>query len=352
MRYLYAAAALIILGAGAGLGCGGPAPGRASGAAEPMSGSQAPPGAKAPPPSGPVDWARAKVDESGLVPILEYHNIRKGRTPYDRSPAQFRKDLEVLYREGYRPVSLRDYLDNRIDVPLGTSPIVLTFDDSSPTQFRYQADGTVDPDCAYGILKAFHDLRPDFPMRGVFYMNASPTGRPAPVFGDQATAAKKVNELLAVGMEVGNHTVTHPRLKRLSDAAVQKELADCAAAIHALAPQATVDTLALPFGMWPRNRKLAEAGESGGVQYRNRAVLLVGANPALAPGAPRWDPLRLPRVQAYSGEMGSDYWLAQLRRHPGMRYISDGDPGAVTVPKARAARIDPARTGAAKLRTY
>jgi len=71
-----------------------------------------------------------------------------------------------------------------------------------------------------------------------------------------------------------------PSLKKLSDAAVQKELADCLAGVHTLAPDAVVRSLALPFGISPRNRALAEDGESGGVKYHNRAVLLVGANPA------------------------------------------------------------------------
>lgn len=321
----------------------------------PVAGPKGPaePAAKpAPAPATDADLAKAKVNESGQIMVLEYHNIRKGKTPYDRTPEAFRKDLDTLYAEGYRPISLHDYLDNRIDVPPGLTPVVLSFDDASATQFHYLADGAVDPNCAFGILKAFHEAHPDFAMRGIFFMNASPTGKPAPVFGDQSTAAKKVKELLAAGMEVGNHTVTHTSLKKLSDAGVQKELADCVAGIHALAPEAVVDTLALPFGISPRNRKLAADGESGGVQYHNRAVLLVGANPAPAPCSPKFNPLRLPRVQAYEGELGSRDWLDKMSKNPKMRYISDGDPTTVTVPKAAEAKIDPAKLGTAKLRTY
>ena len=228
----------------------------------------------------------------------------------------------------------------------------MTFDDSSKTQFSYNSDGSLNPDCAYGILKSFHDAHPDFEMRGVFFVNASVSGNPSPVFGDQSTAAKKVGELLAAGMEIGNHTVNHPNLHRLSDTFVQKELADCVAGIHALAPNAVVDTLALPFGAWPKNKKLAEAGESGGVSYQNRAVLLVGANPAPAPGSVKFKPLRLPRIQAYPGVLGSDYWLGEFRKHPNRRYVSDGVATTVSVPKVDEQKIDPAKLGTAKLRTY
>ncbi len=344
------AAASIFLALAIG-GCRAPAGPNSGGPGGPNA-NPAPPAKPAAAPVSDTDLQKAGVNESGQVTILEYHNIRVGKTPYDRPAADFRKDLDTLYREGYRPVSLHDYLDNRIDVPIGMTPVVLTFDDSSPTQFHYLKDGSLDPDCAFGILKAFHDAHSDFAMRGVFYMNASPTGSPSPVFGDQETAAKKVKELLAAGMEVGNHTVNHPSLKKLSDDKVQKELADCVAGVHALAPEAVVDTLALPFGISPVNKKLAEAGESGGVQYHNRAVLLVGANPAPAPTGTKFNPLRLPRVQAYGGELGSDYWLAQFRAHPKRRYVSDGDPSTVTVPKADEAKVDPAKLGTAKLRTY
>lgn len=336
-------------------GCHNPA--GPAGPAVPVPGSSVVrPGASlSKPPAATVsdaDLTKANVNESGQVAILEYHNIRAGKTNYDRTPEAFRKDLDTLYSEGYRPISLHDLLDNRIDVPIGMTPVVLTFDDSSPTQFHYLDNGTLDPDCAFGILKTFHEAHQDFAIRGIFFMNASPTGHPSPVFGDQATAAKKVKELLAAGMEIGNHTVNHPSLKKLSDDKVQKELADCVAGVHALAPEAVVDTLALPFGVSPTNKKLAESGESGGVPYHNRAVLLVGANPAPAPCSKKFNPLRLPRIQAYGGEMGSDYWLGSFHQHPQRRYISDGDPATVTVPKADEAKIDPTRLGSAKLRTY
>jgi len=98
---------------------------------------------------------------------------------------------------------------------------------------------------------------------------------------------------------------------------------------------AVVDTLALPFGISPRNRALAEDGESGGVKYHNRAVLLVGANPAPSPCSIKFNPLRLPRIQAYSGPLGSDYWLKLFHDRPKLRYISDGDPATVSVPEDR-----------------
>ncbi|HLJ55942.1 MAG TPA: polysaccharide deacetylase family protein [Chthonomonadaceae bacterium] len=299
-----------------------------------------------------AELAAAKVNESGVIPILEYHRIRKGRTTYDRSPEDFRKDLERLYTEGYRPIALHDLLDNKIDVPIGMTPVVLTFDDSSPTQFSYKQDGSLDPDCAFGILKAFHEAHPDFGQRGIFFMNASVTGKPSKVFGDQSTAPKKIQELLAAGMEIGNHTVTHPNLSHLSDERVQAEIAGCILGIQALAPNTVVDTLALPFGIWPKDHKLAAEGSFGGTSYQNKAVLLVGAEPAQSPATRKYDPLRLRRVQACGGKWGITYWLDYLKEHPDKRFVSDGDPSTLTIPKYAQINVDSAKLGTVKLRTY
>ena len=115
------------------------------------------------------ELARLHVNESGRIPILEYHDIKEGHKRLFRSPQAFRHDLERLYAENYRPISLRDYVDNRIDVPAGMSPVVLTFDDARESQFRYLPDGRLDPDCAIAILQEFARAHPDFPVKATFF---------------------------------------------------------------------------------------------------------------------------------------------------------------------------------------
>jgi len=43
--------------------------------------------------------------------------------------------------------------------------------------------------------------------------------------------------------------------------------------------------------------------------------------------------VRLPRIQATERELA--YWLNYFDKHPGERFVSDGDPNSVTVPTAR-----------------
>ena len=76
-------------------------------------------------------------NELGRVMILEYHKIDYPEARWTRTPENFRRDLGTLYAKGYRLIALGDLLDGRIVLPAGTTPIVLTFDDSSPGQFRY-----------------------------------------------------------------------------------------------------------------------------------------------------------------------------------------------------------------------
>ena len=290
--------------------------------------------------------AKGRVNEAGVVPILEYHTFCESNSTMNRTPKAFRADLERLWREGYCPVSLHDYLDNRIDVPLGKSPVILTFDDSRESQLNFLDDGTINPDCAVGIMQTFHKTHPDFALEATFYVI------PHAMFGAPSQTAKKLRLLHDLGLELGNHTVTHPTLSKLSDEAVQEEFAGCLAQTRKWEPDATMETIALPKGVFPRNRSLLASGHDKTETYAHRAVLLGGYCPAQSPVSARYNPMRLPRIVAHEGHMGITYWLDYLKKYPQNRYVSDGDPETLTVPKAAAKRVDKRKLHGAKLRVY
>jgi len=101
-------------------------------------------------------------DELGAVPVLMYHQIvARTASDYDQIPAQFRGRLEQLYAHHFRTITAAAAAAaaaaavlafGRVYLPAGTSPMVLTFDDSSVSQYAEQPEGTVAPDCAVGIL--------------------------------------------------------------------------------------------------------------------------------------------------------------------------------------------------------
>jgi len=99
------------------------------------------------------------ADELGAVQVLMYHQIVvRTASDYEQIPAQFRGRLEQLYAHHFRTITAAALASGRVDLPAGTSPMVLTFDDSSMSQYAEQPDGTVAPDCAVGILRS--DARP------------------------------------------------------------------------------------------------------------------------------------------------------------------------------------------------
>src|SRR6267378_3515227 len=117
-------------------------------------------------------WAdQPSANELGRLMILEYHKVDYPEDRWTRTPENFRQDLEALYARGYRLHSLNALLDGRITAPAGTTPIVLTFDDSSPGQFRYvETNGVleIDPKCAVGIPEAQQWIQrhvPDYKIR-------------------------------------------------------------------------------------------------------------------------------------------------------------------------------------------
>src|SRR5262249_6253916 len=67
----------------------------------------------------------------GRVMILEYHKIDRPEGRWTRTPESFRRDLARFWERGYRLVALNDYLDGTVVLPRGTTPLILTFDDSS-----------------------------------------------------------------------------------------------------------------------------------------------------------------------------------------------------------------------------
>ncbi len=302
----------------------------------------------APPPA--IDLARAHPNELGEIPILEYHLIADQDGRWSRSWQHFQDDLDRLYRLGYRTVSLQDVIDDRIDVPAGTSPVVLTFDDSSPGQFTFvEQDGKLvpDPHCAVGILDAFVREHPDFGEHATFFVlpAAEP---PHNLFGQNQYQKAKLDYLIAHGMDIGNHTYWHQNLATVSDAEVERQIGQAVQVIGTLEPGYEVDLFALPEGAWPRHKELAYQGNWNGIRYNNRAVLLVGASPASSPDRIGFDPLALPRIQAIPRQL--DLWLGALDHGVHQRYVSDGDPNRVTFPIGLADRLK-ARPGEEKLRS-
>ncbi|HEY7408054.1 MAG TPA: polysaccharide deacetylase family protein [Gemmatimonadaceae bacterium] len=297
---------------------------------------------EAPRPSGP-----RPPNELGRIPVLVYHTVGEVESRWQRARAAFRADLELLYARGYRPISISDLVDRRIDLPAGLSPVIVTFDDASPSQFSYIDRGGVleiDPNSAVGIWLVFAEMHPGWRNRAVFcVLTAADAGHS--LFGDRGIDGqrtewrhRKVRHLVELGFEMCGHTQTHSNLATLSDAGIHEQIGRGLLAIDSAVPGHRVRTFALPYGTWPANRDVVLGGSwrdprSGHViDYRFDAILEGWGGTVPSPFAPSFDPFRLRRVQVTGTVLEQTLdWLDE----PGRRYISDGDPATVAIGTTR-----------------
>ncbi|MCI0422847.1 MAG: polysaccharide deacetylase family protein [Acidobacteria bacterium] len=277
--------------------------------------------------------SRVSPNELGRFLILEYHLIQEQETRWGRSIPNFKQDLERLYEAGYRSVAMADIIDGKMDLPAGMKPVLLTFDDSSPGQFRYLVKNgkkEIDPDCAVGILLDFQRRHPDWANKAVFFVLPE-AKQPHKLFGQPEYEADKLKELALLGFEIGNHTLWHANLRKYDDTTVQKQLALSVEAVQKRVPGYQVRSLALPFGVYPKDLQLAVKGSFKGASYHHEAVLMVAGGAAPSPFGASCDLLHLPRIQVPGPDL--KYWLAYYEKHPGEVFISDGKADTVTFPK-------------------
>lgn len=294
------------------------------------------------------------VNELGQVMVLMYHIIGDKEDEWERTKDNFRNDLKVLYDEGYYLVTARDFVTGNMDVPAGKTPVVLTFDDATEGHFRFiekdNGELIVDPDSAVGIIENFAKDHPDFGTAASFYVYY-----PVPFRQNDRPEWRqlKFEYLTELGMEIGNHTYGHEFLNRLTDDEVQKTLVRNILATQKLLPGYQVDTFALTYGIYPKNKELAVKGSYDGTEYYHKGVFLVGSHPSHSPFSIEFDASAIPRIRAAS--VPSDFfnqWIDHFRKYPERRFVSDGDSSTITVPKELADKINPERLGDRTTRVY
>jgi hypothetical protein len=290
-------------------------------------------------------------NEMGKVLILEYHKVGIEESRWSRSDRNFQSDLERFYQLGFRPISLGDFIDGRISLPAGAHPFILTFDDSSPGQFRYiQKAGkwSIDPECAVGILVDFQRRHPDFQLRGIFFVLPD-AAQPHKLFGQPEFEARKLQELVGMGFELGNHTDWHADLKKYPESTVRKQLALAVAAIQQRVPGYTIRALALPMGNYPADPAWTLDGTYAGIHYHHEAVLRAVGGAALSPFHRGCDFARIPRIEAVESEIR--YWVKDFGQHPERYFTSDGDSGTVSCPAEQSPLFNQSRFPRLKLHT-
>lgn len=281
-----------------------------------------------------------KVDELGLVPIMMYHGIEDKKNSdtkytggnvdkdgYNRTKEAFINDLEFYYQNGYRMIRLIDYVNGIIDVELGKSPIVLTFDDGNKNNINIlgeneKGDLIIDPSSAVGILESFKKKYPDFNVTATFFLNGG-------LFEQPKYNVKIIKWLIDNGYDIGNHTFNHKKLDTLSSDMVQYEVGKSYKLLDDLTSGKAVNIVALPHGIPDQktheNFQYILNGEFEGFNYSTVSTLRVGWQPDYSPFSKSFDKEFIKRVRAYDNN-GKDWDIEYTFKDlENKRYISDGD---------------------------
>lgn len=292
-------------------------------------------------------------NELGEIMILMYHGIGDTEKDWQRTPENFRRDLEYMYQNKYQMISLNDYAKGEINTKAGYTPIILTFDDGRQNNFNYiEENGSlvIDPDCAVGILEEFKSKYSDFDVTASFFLGTNP-------FGQKEYAERKLKFLVDNGYDIGNHTYSHEELEMLGSDDIQAEIGSVNNIINKYVPDYEVETLALPHGSNPKEEYLDYMleGRYEGKEYKNIAVLDVGWRPAYSPFDTMNDFKSLYRVTASEIKVdncGMYDYFKQFEEGTRERFISDGNSNVVTIPSRHEKYLNKEMTGEKIINIY
>lgn len=286
------------------------------------------------------------INELGKVPIMMYHGIREktssstgtvggnvDKDGYNRTPSAFREDLEYYYEQGYRMIRLEDYINGKVDVEYGKSPIILTFDDGNEDNIKVtgldeNGNIIIDKNSAVGILEEFKKNHPDANVTATFFVNGG-------MFNQSEYNEKILKWMVENNYDIGNHTQTHLDIKKSSADKVQKEIVYVYEELEKIIPGKYVKIIALPFGSpyskTHDNFKYVLSSTYNDKTYETEAALRVGWEPEVSCFDKDFDKTFLKRCRAYDNN-GKEFDIKMvfdmLEKN---RYISDGEPNIITI---------------------
>lgn len=296
-----------------------------------------------------------EINELGKVPIMMYHGIREktssstgtvggnvDKDGYNRTPSAFREDLEYYYEHGYRMIRLEDYINGKVDVEYGKSPIILTFDDGNEDNIKVNGldeNGNIiiDKNSAVGILEEFKKNHPDANVTATFFVNAG-------MFNQSEYNEKILKWMVENNYDIGNHTQTHLDIKKSEADKVQKEIVYVYEELEKIIPGKYVKIIALPFGSpyskTHDNFKYVLSSTYNGKTYETEAALRVGWEPEVSCFDKDFDKTFLKRCRAYDNN-GKEFDIKMvfdmLEKN---RYISDGEPNIITIKESDKAKLN------------
>jgi peptidoglycan/xylan/chitin deacetylase (PgdA/CDA1 family) len=282
----------------------------------------------------PMTAQRAELigsNELGQVLVIVYYGVSPDAADgTTRTPDQLRDDLALLESEGFYPVNVRDLVTGDIDVPAGKSPVVITFDQSNAGQYRILDDGSLDPDCAVGIMQSFAEAGYWAP-KASFFCLIDVVPNDNALFGQEDRQKEKLHNLVDWGYEIGSNTLNNVDLAQASSDEVARQLALSLYTLEDfLDKEYTVSSLSLPYGHYPQSDSVLASGDYDGTKYKYTAALGLDGTLCVSPFSTKFAPLHIPRITATADNIAAA--IAQLKSHRELMFISDGDSTTVSAP--------------------
>lgn len=175
-----------------------------------------------------VPVASAKENSAIKIPVLLYHVVKPNpdpTNPYQFSLEEFEKHMAYLKENGYRTLTMKQYfniLDGKAAMP--EKPILLTFDDNSNDFYPY----------VYPVLQKYGMKATQFTVSN--WVN-----------GSWNMTESEILMVMENGVDIQNHTVTHPFLADLSKEEQYLEIHNATEAHKDLTGRTTF-AFAYPYG--------------------------------------------------------------------------------------------------------
>ncbi|AQQ54708.1 polysaccharide deacetylase family protein [Planococcus lenghuensis] len=172
----------------------------------------------------------AKKAEKAEIPVLLYHVVSPTPDPdnlYQFSLEEFEKQMAYLKDNGYRTLTIKQYFNILYgNAAMPAKPILLTFDDNS------------------------YDFYPNvYPVLDKYDMKATQFTVSDWVNGSWNMTADEITTVMDNGIDIQNHSVTHPFLTQLSYEAQYAEISGATTALKSLTGK-TTNVFAYPYGAY------------------------------------------------------------------------------------------------------
>ncbi|MBE7411641.1 MAG: polysaccharide deacetylase family protein [Leptospiraceae bacterium] len=286
----------------------------------------------------PIMSKEREPNELGKIFVLTYHKIGDFDSNFTRSRKGFVEDLQTLKREGFIPIQTNDFSNANIKIPKGKKPVLITFDDSSISQFEVDENGQIKSNCAVGMMEEFKKKNPDFPLTAIFFVTPG-SKSPNDLFGQIRFTKMKTEFLLNNGYEIGNHTLWHANLNQFRDR-IQEQIAGCQREINKFLPDFRIYAMATPYGSFPPERynHLLIEGKYKGHSYKNKIIFDYSNRLSYSPFDINFNIYRVRRIHGFDKNIKKI--VQELNSPTSDAYISDGLEDTITIPQSEVKNLN------------